>query len=137
MKDGDILLSRKNTRELVGASVFVEKTRRQLMLPDLIFRLVPRTDSPLDSRYLQATLARASIRAALARLAGGSAGSMPNISKARLRSVLIPVPPLELQQTYSRRIRTLGATRSSCDAHFAHLDALFASLQARAFAGEL
>ena len=34
-------------------------------------------------------------------LASGSSGSMPNISKARLRTLKIPLPPLDLQNKYS------------------------------------
>lgn len=38
---GDILLCRKNTRELVGSSVYVWNTRPNLHMSDLIFRVVP------------------------------------------------------------------------------------------------
>lgn len=134
---GDILLARKNTRELVGASVLVRDTPDRLLLPDLMFRLVLAEDAPLDAAYLQAALDHPRNRAALARLAGGSAGSMPNISKARLRSVEVDVPPLERQQSYAERTRQVELIRERMRAHLRHLDALFGSLQSRAFAGEL
>jgi type I restriction enzyme S subunit len=137
VRAGDILLARKNTRELVGASVLVHDTPDRLMLPDLIFRLVPAEDAPLDAAYLQATLAQPRNRAAIARLAGGSAGSMPNISKARLRSIKVDVPPIERQQRYSERTRQVELIRQRVQAHLAHLDDLFTSLQSRAFAGDL
>ncbi|MGI8757507.1 MAG: restriction endonuclease subunit S [Acidimicrobiales bacterium] len=137
VRAGDILLARKNTRELVGASVLVHDTPDRLMLPDLIFRLVPAEDAPLDAAYLQATLAQPRSRAAIARLAGGSAGSMPNISKARLRSIEVDVPPIERQQSYAERSQQVELIRQRAQAHLAHLDALFACLQARAFAGDL
>jgi len=35
----DLLLTRKNTYELVGASAFVHTTRPKFVLPDLVFRL--------------------------------------------------------------------------------------------------
>ncbi|MDX8150499.1 restriction endonuclease subunit S [Patulibacter brassicae] len=134
---GDILLARKNTLELVGTSVFVSSTPPRLLLPDLIFRLVPRTDAPVTARYLQAALAQPEVRHQIRRLAGGSAGSMPNISKTRLLTVSIGVPPLEVQKRFDEASEAAGRRLRDAREHLAQLDALFASLQQRAFAGEL
>lgn len=134
---GDILLARKNTRELVGASVLVRDTPHRLLLPDLMFRLVPGESAPLNSVFLQAALAQPRMRAAIAQLAGGSAGSMPNISKARLCSLRVAIPPLECQEGYAERAQQVEVARGKVEAHGAHLDTLFASLHVRAFAGEL
>ena len=40
VKAGDLLFSRKNTRQLVGATVYVESTPKKLLMPDTIFRLI-------------------------------------------------------------------------------------------------
>jgi type I restriction enzyme S subunit len=71
------------------------------------------------------------------KLAGGSAGSMPNISKARLQSALIEVPPLSLQRDFGRHVAAVENLKSAHRAALAELDALFAVLQHRAFRGEL
>ena len=81
---GDILFSRKNTRELVGASVLVTNTPPHLLMPDLIFRLAVKPNAPVDKRYLHRLLSYPTKRQNIQELANGSAGSMPNISKARL-----------------------------------------------------
>jgi type I restriction enzyme S subunit len=47
------------------------------------------------------------------------------------------VPPVELQQTFAAQIATIGNLQTSHFTHLAKLDALFASLQHRAFRGEL
>ncbi|MGB2984102.1 MAG: restriction endonuclease subunit S, partial [Candidatus Bipolaricaulia bacterium] len=96
VRNGDLLFARKNTYDLVGASAYVFETPPRLTLPDLIFRLV--TDVSVDSVYLWMVLSHPGTRESLRRIASGSAGSMPNISKGRLKERAIPVPPLELQK---------------------------------------
>jgi type I restriction enzyme S subunit len=47
------------------------------------------------------------------------------------------LPPLPLQQTFARRVAAVERLKAGHRAALAHLDALFASLQHRAFRGEL
>jgi type I restriction enzyme S subunit len=51
--------------------------------------------------------------------------------------VRIEMPPLDLQRTFATRIGEIDALKAHHRAHLARLDALFASLQHRAFRGEL
>lgn len=60
-----------------------------------------------------------------------------NINLAILRDLDIPQPPLALQQTFAHRITAIEALKTTHRAALAELDALFASLQHRAFRGEL
>jgi type I restriction enzyme S subunit len=135
--DGDVLLARKNTLALVGASAYVWETPQRLLLPDLIFRLVPRASAPITAVFLQAALAQPRTRAAISRLAGGSAGSMPNVSKKRLLTVEVDVPRIEVQLEYRRRIAAVESLRKELLQHLSQLDLLFASVQSRAFTESL
>ena len=54
-----------------------------------------------------------------------------------IRSFIVPLPPLELQHEFARRVGAVERLKASGRAALAHLDALFASLQYRAFRGEL
>ena len=54
-----------------------------------------------------------------------------------IRSFLIPVPPLDLQREFARRVAAVEKLKTTQRAALAELDALFASLQHRAFHGEL
>jgi type I restriction enzyme S subunit len=54
-----------------------------------------------------------------------------------LKTLPIPVPPLPLQQTFATRIQAVEVLKTQNRAALAELDALFASLQHRAFQGEL
>ena len=60
-----------------------------------------------------------------------------NINLAILRNLVVPVPPLPLQQTFATRIQAVEALKATHRTALAELDALFASLQHRAFAGAL
>ena len=60
-----------------------------------------------------------------------------NINLAILRDLNIPSPPLELQQSFASRIKTLENLKATHRNALLELDSLFASLQHRAFAGEL
>ena len=60
-----------------------------------------------------------------------------NINLAILRSLSIPVPPLTRQQTFATRSHAVESLKATHRAALAELDALFAALQHRAFAGQL
>ena len=62
---------------------------------------------------------------------------MPNISKAKLASVMIELPPLALQREFARRVAAVEKLKTAQRAALAELDSLFAALQHRAFRGEL
>lgn len=96
--DGDILLARKNTPELVGQSVLVNHTDGNIMFPDIVFRMRVRPE--VGEIYLSHVLSH-SLAGAIKSLAHGSAKSMSNIPKSKLAKLLIPVPPLALQQEFA------------------------------------
>jgi len=137
VKAGDLLMARKNTLDLVGACALVGSTRPRLLLPDLIFRLRLHDHAPVELRYLHRTLGQVDVRGQIRSLAGGSAGSMPNISKARLSTVRVLIPPLELQKAFGARMELVEQQETRQSWETDQLDALFASLQQRAFSGEL
>lgn len=60
-----------------------------------------------------------------------------NINLAILRNLDIPVPPLQLQTRFQTFVNQFVAERTVLTAQLTRIDALFASLQYRAFRGEL
>jgi len=137
VKPEDLLFTRKNTRELVAACALVHSTRPRLLLPDLIFRLVLRPGAPVTKDYLHRLLIYPSKRKEMQMLAGGSAGSMPNISKGKLLDVLIEVPPAKLQLEFSRKVHQVRSLKETYRKAIEDQSAAFDSLQSRAFRGEL
>ena len=134
---GDLLFTRKNTHDLVAAVAYVHRVRSRLMLPDLIFRLRLKREAKIDPKFLWQLLAQPHQRQSVQQLAGGAAGSMPNISKAKLKGVHLIKPPLDLQHRFAAIVESVEQQKASQRAHLEELDTLFASLQSRAFQGEL
>ena len=70
-------------------------------------------------------------------LSKASSTTLPYMNKSVCSSIPVVVPPLALQQTFAARIQSVEALKASHRAALQSLDKLFASLQHRAFAGEL
>ena len=112
--DGDILLARKNTPELVGQSVLVNHTDGNIMFPDIVFRMHVRPE--VDEVYLSHVLAHP-LAGAIKSLAHGSAKSMSNIPKSELAKLLIPLPPLALQQEFAAFVTQIDKSRFAWRVH--------------------
>ena len=134
---GDLLFARKNTHDLVAAVAYVHKVRPRLMLSDLIFRLRLKSGIEVKPAFLWQLLIQPKQRQVIQKFAGGSAGSMPNISKAKLKTLKLIMPPLDLQHRFAAIVESVEHQKASQRAHLAELDTLFASLQSRAFRGDL
>ena len=134
---GDILMTRKNTPDLVGAVAVVgDHVTSGLLIPDLVFRLHLDRER-LEAKYFHALMMTLEKRAIVKMLASGSAGSMPNISKARLRELPIELPPMELQRQFTRRIAFVEGQKAKAQRTLDGYDTLFSGLQSRAFQGGL
>ena len=89
----------------------------------------------LDERFLSGMLALPSMHAQLYKSSGSSAQQA--IYLKDVKRLKCPLPPLSLQQTFATRIASIQALKATHRRALAALDALFASLQQRAFAGQL
>lgn len=96
VREGDLLFTRKNTPDLVGMAAYVYKTPPKLMMPDLIFRLVP--NERINPIFLWQLINCREFRPIIRRAASGSAQSMSNISKERLGKIQIICPPISEQE---------------------------------------
>jgi len=134
--EGDLLMSRANTTELVGAVAFVESDPGDIALPDKIWKFTW-SDPRSVPEYYAALLRHPTIRRRLSALASGSGGSMKNISKAKLNEMPLPAVDPEEQGVFLERARRVSAARRTTVSKIAEADELFASLQSRAFRGEL
>lgn len=133
---GDLLFSRANTRELVGATCIVEQDEPRLFLPDKLWRIKP-TDLHSRAEYLKMLLSHPKVRGLLAKVATGSSGSMLNISKEKLLSTVVPAPPLSAQVRASAAYWRISDLRRQYQSASNSTEALFNSLTHRAFTGQL
>ena len=125
--NGDILISRANTRELVGAPVMVHGDYPHLLLSDKLLKLIP-DETAVDARYLVRALRSPSASAHFFQCAGGSSGSMTNITQSDIRSAPIYLPPLEEQRRTAAILDQAETLRTQRRTALALLDSLTQSL---------
>ena len=109
VKDGDFLLSRANTAELVARSVVVGVAEPQLMLSDKIIRL--EVSSQMNRAFLNMVNNANYSRAYYAANASGTSSSMKNVSREVVLALPVPLPPLAEQ---SRIVTRVTALRRLC-----------------------
>lgn len=140
IRAGDLLISRANTVNLVGAVVLVERDHPNLLLSDKTLRLVPIIDD-IPRRFLLYALRTEWARSAYEEKATGTSNSMRNISQDTIRSAPIPVPPLAEQQRIVARLDRLfaeaTAIEEATEAARCHAEQVDQAILARAFRGEL
>ena len=109
--DGDLLLTRSNTRDLVGDVCVVRNVRPKTILSDLVYRLIPEP-TVLNRRFLMFQLLSPLGRRQIERDARGSSGTMPKIAQRHVRSWVVLVPPLAEQDAI---VHALGKATSAFD----------------------
>ncbi|WP_280166545.1 restriction endonuclease subunit S [Priestia aryabhattai] len=138
VRSGDLLITRKNTRELVGACAYVFNTPQNLMLPDTIFRIIfKHSQKEVHPIFLWRLLNNPRFRQKVTSLAEGSAGSMPNISKKNLIKLGIVIPPMELQKQFIEIILKIEKQKELLYKGLLLLEENFNSIIQRAFKGDL
>jgi len=121
--DGDILISRANTRELVGAPVMVQGNHPNLLLSDKLLKLIP--DERLVKReYLVRALRFPAAAQHFAQCAGGTSGSMTNITQENIRQTPIRLPGLPEQRRIAAILDQADALRARRRQALAELDKL-------------
>ncbi len=135
VRAGDLLMSRANTTELVGAVAHVGSTPPNLALPDKVWRFDWNVEA--EPVFFHALLSTPAIRRRISRLSSGTGGSMKNVSKAKLETMPIPSVATDLQRAFVERARQVAYQGELMLAASAADSSLFASLQSRAFRGEL
>ncbi|WP_187395148.1 restriction endonuclease subunit S [Pigmentiphaga aceris] len=111
---GDLLISRANTIELVGASVIVGPIKKRLYLSDKVLRLV--VDEPAK-RWINFALKTPRLRQAIQAASTGNQMSMRNIPQEKLRSLIIPLAPEAEQTRIADQLDTLLARVNACNDH--------------------
>jgi type I restriction enzyme, S subunit len=108
VRAGDVLISRANTAELVGAVVRVDRDYPNRLLSDKTLRLVLDTNR-CDPNYLVRALRLPHARSHLEENATGTSDSMKNISQDDIRATPIPLPSMSDQGRISEILDKLFA----------------------------
>ena len=133
VRAGDVLFNRTNSPELVGKTTIFRESKPMAYAGYLI-RL--RTNQENDPEYLSAFLNTGYAKRMLRGMCKSIIG-MANINAKEVQAMKIPQTPLKLQREFARRVTAVEKLKTAHRASLAELDALFATLQHRAFRGEL
>jgi type I restriction enzyme S subunit len=106
IRAGDLLISRANTLELVGAVVLVDREPEGLFLSDKILRLVVDEEA---KKWVLLCLRSSFGRKQIEELATGNQFSMRNISQDALRRIRVPLPPPAEQRRIVAKLDVLMA----------------------------
>jgi len=138
VKTGDFLFSRANTIELIGACVIAKKVNLRVMLSDKILRF---SFVEVPSKWILFTLRSRQGRIDIERLSTGNQESMRNIGQERIRSIRIPLAPLqEMEQTINEvelRLSIVEKIEKTIDANLKRAERLRQTILKQAFEGKL
>lgn len=128
---GDLIFSRANTREMVGATAVIWKDYPELILPDKLWKL--QFCSCAKTLYMKYILSSKTIREKFSTASTGTSGSMYNVSMEKFKAVSIPLPPVELQDQFATFVEQTEKSRSSISCSFEKLDTLKKALMQEYF----
>ena len=133
---GDLLFSRANTRELVAATCIVTESRRDVFLPDKLWKITSDC-SLLLPEFLHFMIQQPRFKNLLTSQATGTSGSMLNISKDKFENSIGIYPPIDMQEEFKAVFWKVNSLLKSVKASNSKLNDGFNSLSQKAFAGEL
>ena len=105
LRDGDILIQRANSLELVGTTAVYRGRDFEFIYPDLMMKC--RTVFLESTDYLHHVLSSQTNKNYFQSKASGSAGNMPKVSQTTVIATLIPLPPLGEQIAITKRVKAL------------------------------
>ena len=131
-KPGDVIIGTLGEPNL-RACIIPKRLLQALNKADCLLLRVDSTRATPD--YITWLLNnRSTVNKALELVRGQTRG---RISLGRLKELPIPIPPLNIQQQFSRLVKSKEHLKKVIQSHLTEIDTLFSSLQHRAFNGEL
>jgi type I restriction enzyme, S subunit len=140
VNNGDFLITRSNTPELVGHVAIAAGISEPTIYPDLIMRMVPAPDL-IMTKFLYYQMRTLSLRREIMSRAQGANPTMKKISKVAVQTLPIVVPSLSIQKNITSKLdKILDETQrleSIYQQKLTSLEDLKKSILHKAFSGEL
>lgn len=139
VREGDLLITRANTPQLVGSTAVVPRVRGKLLLSDKIFRV--RLAPDMDAHYVAAVARGSRVRAACAAASNGASQSMANLRFEEIKDWPIPRASPAQQRAFVQQMErsreAVGQIRTKIDRQLALLSERRQSLITAAVTGQL
>lgn len=132
VRTGDVIISIAGS---IGLIAPVPPSLDGANLTENAAKLVPRGPGVYDSGYLATVLQMPATQSQIASHIGQV--TIGKLALFRIEKMTVPLPPIALQEDFVRRLDQVAVLKSETLGSLAEFDALFASLQHRAFRGEL
>lgn len=111
LNEGDLLVSRANTRALVGLAGVYRDVGTPCTYPDLMMRLLPSEET--SAEFLELVLQSSKVRRQVQAAASGTSESMVKISSSIVESLKVAIPKTNEQKVILCRTKTLNAQLQS------------------------
>lgn len=102
LHNNDFLMTRSNTRELVGDVCIVEDCSPHMIFSDLIYRITFKDGVSIE--YMRYALLSSYVRQQIQEMARGSSGTMPKISHKSIKELRVPLLEKEEQGIIVQRL---------------------------------
>lgn len=112
LRQGDLLISRSNTRELVGLPVCFPEDRNDVSYPDTMMRLCLDSER-LRTKFVEAYLRSPAGRQQVRSYAGGTSSSMMKINGKNVRKIVIPLVRTDEQDQILRDMEAAAGAAAS------------------------
>ena len=129
---GDVIISRMNTSELVGAAGYVWTINNDnIYLPDRLWKVV--LNDRVNPVFLWKLITNEITKLKIKRIASGTSGSMKNISKSKFLQIRVPLPPLSLQNEFADFVAQVDKSQLAIQKSLEELETLKKSLMQEYF----
>jgi type I restriction enzyme S subunit len=135
LTENDVVINRVNSLEYLGKCALIPKLPEETVFESNMMRM--RFDSKTTHprfvvQFLQSGFAKSQIQ-----MRAKHAVNQASINQQDVSGFRTSVPPIQLQHEFASRVAAVEKLKTAQRAALTELDALFASLQHRAFRGEL
>jgi len=135
LTEDDVVINRVNSLEYLGKCALIPKLPEKAVFESNMMRMRfdPKTTQPrFVVQFLQTGFIKSQIQ-----MCAKHAVNQASINQQDVSGFRVNLPPLPLQREFARRVTAVESLKTAQRASLAELDALFATLQHRAFRGEL
>jgi type I restriction enzyme S subunit len=133
--NGDILVNRVNSLEYLGKCAFVQGISETTLFESNMMRIRVNTDIALPIYLVRFLTSRQAYFQILQR--ARKAVNQASINQQDVKSLVVPIPPLPLQQRFAQIVQRFERLRAQQQEAERQAEYLFQSLLHRAFRGEL
>ena len=109
IQTSDLLISRMNTQELVGAVAYVWKAPKHTYLPDRLWKA--KLKDNVNPIFIWQALIYPLSKIQIRRMATGTSGSMKNISKNNFLAVKIPYAKIQKQNEFANFVQQVDKSK--------------------------